>query len=68
MPKAIITNIRTAEIEIAVGTRSEQEKIIAEKLRLNEGIVWIDDPKGVKTVIIDGHNIWRPRDWFKLGE
>ena len=68
MPKAIITNIRTAEIEIAVGTRPEQEAAIAEALRSKEGIVWVDDPKGVKTVIIDGHDVWRPRERFKLGE
>jgi hypothetical protein len=68
MPKAIITNVRTAEIEITVGTRPEQEAAIAEKLRSKEGIIWIDDPKGAKAVIIDGHDVWRPRDRFKLGE
>jgi hypothetical protein len=68
MPKAIITNIRTAEFEIAVGTRLEQEAAIAEKLRLKEGIIWVDDPKGVRTVVIDGHDVWRPRERFKLGE
>ena len=68
MPKAIITNVRTTELEISVGTRPEQEAAIADKLRLNEGIIWIDDPKGVKIVIIDGHDVWRPRERFKLGE
>jgi hypothetical protein len=55
-------------LKIAVGTRPEQEAAIAEKLRSKEWIIWIDDPKGVKAVIIDGHDVWRPRERFKLGE
>ena len=68
MAKVIITNIRTAEFEIAAGTRLEQEAIIAEKLRTKEEIIWINDPKGMRTVIIDGHDVWRPRERFKLEE
>ena len=54
-----------AKFTITAGaTRKETEDAIAEKLRSDTEIVWIDDGDGVNVACISENEIWRPRRRF----
>ena len=54
---------QTAEFTVPNGiSRKEVEAAIAEKLRSNEGIVWINDPEGLVNVdTIRNKKGWKPQ-------
>jgi hypothetical protein len=59
-----------ATFTITDGTRKEVENSIADKLRSDTEIVWVDDPEGIRAACIrdQDNDVWRPRRRFTLNK
>jgi hypothetical protein len=56
----------TVTFTVKSGTRPEIEDAIAERLRSDTELVWIDSPEGVKVDCLHQDTVWKPRKKFQV--
>jgi hypothetical protein len=56
----------TVTFTVTSGTRLEIENAIAERLRSDTELVWIDSPEGVKVDCLHQDTVWKPRRRFHV--
>jgi hypothetical protein len=64
--KIIAEKLSTVSFTVPNGTRPEIENAIAERLRTDAELVWIDSANGSRAVCISPNEVWRPRRRFFL--
>jgi hypothetical protein len=57
----------TVTFTVPSGTRPEIEDAIAERLRSDTELVWIDSPEGIKVDCLCQDTVWKPRRRFHMG-
>jgi hypothetical protein len=64
--EVIAEKLSTVTFPVRNGTRPEIENAIADRLRSDVELVWIDSTNGIRTVCISINGVWRPRRRFFL--
>jgi hypothetical protein len=64
--EVIAEKLSTVTFPVRNGTRPEIENAIADRLRSETQLVWIDSPNGIRVVCLSPNGVWRPRRRFFL--
>jgi hypothetical protein len=60
----IAEKLSTVTFTVPNGTRSQIEDAIAERLRSDTELLWVDSPNGIRVICISPNGVWRPRRRF----